>query len=256
MLAIRGAIVLLILAPVIVRSGGWRVFRTTRPFTHALRVGFGLVSLVAFFEALRRVPLATLIAIGFVGPLFLTLLSILVLKERVGIHRWSAVICGLAGVLLIVRPTTSGLDVWALVGALAALGWSASSVVVRLLARTDSDITLLAIMQLGTFAVLAIASVFVWRPIALLDFGLILVMAVALTAGHWGSIRALRLAPVSAVAPFQYIELLYATFFGWYFWNEWPAEHVWFGAAVVVASGLYVIWRERVRAIATSDSRS
>jgi drug/metabolite transporter (DMT)-like permease len=88
----------------------------------------------------------------------------------------------------------------------------------------------------------------VWQPVTLGQVGFILVLAVTLVVGQWLMLRAFRMAPVGVVAPFQYTGIVWATLIGWIVWEEFPALNVWIGASILIASGLYVMWRERVRA--------
>ena len=256
MLAIRSVVVLLLMLPWIHRAGGLAVLRTSRPRDHAIRVLCSLVSMVCFFEALRHLELATAIALGFVAPLIMTALSVPMLGERVGIHRWSAIVVGFAGALVIVRPGPDGVQPAALLCLFAAATWAASMVYARRLSRSDPEITMILFQNLAVALVMGVAAPLMWRPVGLFELGLIALMACAILVGQWCTFRGFRLAPVGLVAPFQYSELLWATLFGWLIWREFPDPPVWIGAAILIASGLYVIWRERVRGRETAGSGS
>jgi drug/metabolite transporter (DMT)-like permease len=242
---LRGLLVLLMLLPSLRRAGGLAALRTTRPFGHFLRAALSVASIGMFFEALRHLPLATVIAVGFVAPLFMTALSVPMLGERVGVHRWTAIGVGFAGVMVIVRPGPEGIEWAALLAIGGALGWAVSTVLVRRLARTERDITLLVYQNLGITLAMGAAAPFVWRPMGWDGVVFVVVMALTLAVAQWFQLRALRFAPVGLLAPFQYLELVWATLFGWLIWDEFPAAHVWLGTAIVIASGLYVLWRER-----------
>lgn len=244
-LSIRSLLVLVLLSPLVHRQGGLATFQTTRPGLHLLRAGIIVATIICFFESLRFLPLATVIAIGFAAPLFMTALSVVVLGERVGLHRWSAVAVGFVGVLLIVQPGGAAMvSLPALLALAAALLFAVSLVTLRLLARTESDSTLMVYPNLGIFLAGTVGLPFVWQPPTAIDLGLILAMAATLVLGQFAQLRAFRAAPVAVVAPFQYTELIWATLLGWAIWAEFPAAHVWAGAAVVIASGLYILWRE------------
>jgi drug/metabolite transporter (DMT)-like permease len=253
MLAVRSLFVLVLLVPLVRRAGGVAVLRTRHPGAHALRVGFSLLSMFCFFEALRHLELATAIALGFVAPLIMTALSVPMLGERVGIHRWSAILVGFLGAMIILRPGSDGFQPAALLCLLAAATWAASMVFVRKLSRHDSEATMMLFQNVAVFVVMSAAAPFVWRPIGAEEYGLAAAMAVAILAGQWCVFRGFREAPVGLVAPFQYSELLWATLLGWVFWREFPDAPVWIGTTLLVASGLYVIWRERVRARAIAS---
>lgn len=245
MMFVRSILVTLLMAPMIARAGGVRALKTRRPWGHALRAGFAVLAILCFFGSLRDLPLATAVAISFGAPLFMTALSVPVLREHVGPHRWGAVVVGLVGVLVIVRPDAEGALTGAALLALAgSVFFAGGMVTVRWLAKTETDLALLFWQNTGVLVVLGVVAAFDWRPMSWVDLALIASMAVLITAGQWCTVRAFRVAPVGVVAPFQYGELLWATLIGWLVWAELPAPHVWWGAAIVAASGLYVIWRE------------
>ncbi len=242
---IRSAFVLLLMAPMIVRAGGLAAVRTRRPLPHLLRVALAVASILTFFEALRFLPLATVIAIGFGAPLLMTAISVPVLGERVGAHRWTAIAVGFVGVLIITRPGPEGLSWPALLALVSSALFASHLVAARFLARTETDTALMFWQNLGVLVVSAALAPFFWVPVATADLAGIAAMAVLLLCGQFCTVRAFRTAPVGVVAPFQYVELLWAALIGYAFWSEVPAANVWAGASIVVASGLYVIWRER-----------
>lgn len=253
LIAARSAMVLVLLVPWVVRSGGWSALRTRRPGAQLLRGLLAVCSMLAFFESLRLLPLATVIAISFAAPLFMTLLSVPVLKERVGAHRWGALLAGFVGVSLIVGPEAMGGDLgWGAGLALtASLFYAASMTCVRWLSPTESDLSMMVWQNLTMGLAGAVGLLFVPLEMAPGMWTTVACMAVLVLLGQRCTFRALRLAPVGVVAPFHYSELLWAALFGWVFWREWPGAHVWWGALFVVGAGLYTLWRERVRTMAS-----
>lgn len=251
-LLLRSAAVVLLLVPLFMRRGGLLVFRTDRLSLHLWRCALNGVSLVLFFIALRQLELATLFAISFVGPLFMTAISVPMLGEKVGIHRWAAILVGFIGALVIIRPGADGFQLLALMAVASTCLWSLSMVIVRKLSATDGDATLLAYINTSLLLMGAVGAPFVWQPVSLREFGYVIALAVTLVIGQWLMLRAFRLAPVGVVAPFQYSGIIWATMIGWWVWSEFPAPNVWIGAAILIASGLYVMWREHVRARARS----
>jgi drug/metabolite transporter (DMT)-like permease len=207
--------------------------------------------MLAFFESLRLLPLATVIAISFAAPLFMTLLSVPLLKERVGVHRWGALLAGFVGVSLIVGPQAMdgelGLGAW--LALVAAFFYAASMTCVRWLSPTESDLSMLVWQNLTMGLAGAVGLFFVPLEVAPSMWPILALMAILVLVGQRCTFRALRLAPVGVVAPFHYGELLFAAFFGWVFWQEWPGSHVWWGALFVVGAGLYTLWRERARTL-------
>ena len=222
-----------------------RAIATRRPWAHAGRTALIAVSMLSFFEAMRHLPLATLVAISFGAPLFMTALSVPLLKERVGVHRWSAIVVGFVGVMVITRPGgAESFEPAALLAIGASAMYALAMVAMRGMVRTESDGALMFWQNLGVLAVSATMAPFFWRPLDWAALGFVLAMAGLVWVSQQLTIRAFRLAPVGAVAPFHYTELLWAALFGWLVWREVPAQHVWLGAAIVVASGLYVVFRE------------
>ncbi|MGQ0663380.1 MAG: DMT family transporter [Pseudomonadota bacterium] len=245
--ALRAAFAMALLAPVMGWAGGRAALATRRPLAHGLRALVSLAAILCFFEALRRLPLATAIAIGFAAPLFMTALSVPLLGERVGIHRWTAVAAGFVGVLVIARPGTGVFSLAAMLAIAASLFFAVSMIAVRWLARTETDAAMVFYQNLGILVGSAAYLPVVWVPVAALEVAVMATMAVALVLGQVFTVKALRVAAVGLVAPFQYTELIWAALLGFAFWGEVPEANVWVGAAVVVLSGLYTIWRESER---------
>ena len=251
LIAARSAMVLALLLPWVLRSGGWSALRTRRPGAHLLRGLLAVCSMLAFFESLRLLPLATVIAISFAAPLFMTLLSVPLLNERVGVHRWGALLAGFVGVSLIVGPQAMDGELgWgAGLALVASFFYAASMTCVRWLSPTESDLAMLVWQNLTMGLAGAVGLLFVPLEVRPGMWPIIALMAVLVFLGQRCTFRALRLAPVGVVAPFHYCELLFAALFGWVFWQEWPGSHVWWGALFVVGAGLYTLWRERARTL-------
>jgi drug/metabolite transporter (DMT)-like permease len=254
LVALRSVMVLLLVLPWVARAGGLAALRTRRPLAHVARGSLSVCSLLAFFESLRLLPLATVVAICFAAPLFMTLMSVVLLREHVGWQRWTALAAGFAGVSVIIGPQAMdgelGRGAW--MALTAALFYAASTTSVRWLAATESDLSMIVSQNLCMLVAGLVGLAFVPLEPPGVRMGLVIFASAALLLlGQRMTFRALRLAPVGAVAPFHYTELVWATLFGWLFWREWPAAHVWWGAALVVGAGLYAIWQERRRAAET-----
>lgn len=251
LIAARSLMVLVLLGPWVLHSGGWSALRTRRPWAHGVRGLFAVCSLLAFLESLRLLPLATVIAISFAAPLFMTLLSVPLLEERVGVHRWGALLAGFLGVTLIVGPQAMDgvLTLGTGLALVAAFFYAASMVCVRWLLPTESDLSMLVWQNLTMGLAGAVGLLFVPLEVTPGMWPIIALMAVLVLLGQRCTFRALRLAPIGVVAPFHYSELLFAAMFGWVFWQEWPGPHVWWGVFFVVGAGLYTLWRERARTL-------
>jgi drug/metabolite transporter (DMT)-like permease len=222
--------------------GAWR---TKRPLAHLSRGAIGLATMVLAFSALTYLPLAEAATIGFVAPLFSVMLSAVILSEKVGRYRWSAVAVGFIGVLIVMRPSGAGLPPIGLALALAAaLGVAAVTITIRQIGRTESMPTTVLWFTLFSMTVTgALLPVFGqahdargWAILAALGlFG---------GVGQLFLTSALRFAPVSVVVPFDYTQLIWAVLLGWAIWDTRPPATTWLGAAVIVASGLYTVYRE------------
>jgi drug/metabolite transporter (DMT)-like permease len=248
MLALRSAFVMLVLLPYFLRAGGLALFRTGQARLHLARLVFMFFSILAFFHALSLLPLAMVVALGFSTPIFVTALSRPMLGERVDGARWAAVLFGFAGTIVVVNPTMAGFSAIALLPLLSAMGWAMVQLLARKLTRTDSDATILVYLNTGLVVAFGALAPLAWVEIEAAAVGVCFLLGVLMVAAQWLMLRAIRLAPIATVTPFQYLELPLAIAFGWAIWSEWPGPHVFAGAAMIVASGLFVVWTERRRA--------
>lgn len=250
-------------------EGGFSQLRVNQPHLHLLRVVFIVAANSCFYAALVAMPLAMATAIYFVAPLFVTLLAIPVLGERVGPRRIAAVTLGFCGVLVILGPEitkAAGVGWIALLPIGAAFGYASMSVLTRKLgARAPasvlsfwvqvafivSGLVMAAVAGDGRFAAHPDVSesaafllrAWVWPPAEDWPWFALLGM-IAGIVGYVMS-QAYRLAAASTVAPFEYMLLIYALFWGWLIFGEWPPVTVFAGAAIVIGSGVYIVWRER-----------
>jgi drug/metabolite transporter (DMT)-like permease len=227
-----------------VRSGPGR-FHVRRPALQVLR-GLGLVgSAILFMAALGRMPLAETSAISYVSPALITILSIPVLGEVVGVRRWAAVIVGLLGVLLVVRPGTAAFQPAALFPMLSALCWATASVVTRKISAAErATTTLLWSAVIGLVVLSAmLPAVAIWPRPSELALGLLLGMIASI--GQYLMVLAYRHAAASLLAPFSYMQLLWSTSLGWLVFGAWPDGWALAGAAIIVGSGLVMAGRER-----------
>ena len=222
--------------------GAWR---TRRPLAHLTRGALGLTTMALAFSALAYLPLAEATTIGFVAPLFSVMLSALVLSEPVGRHRWSAVALGFLGVLIVVQPAGSHLPPVGLVLALlSALGVAGVTITIRQIGRTESTPTTVLWFSLFSMAVSALLMPFFAEAHSAKEWALLAVLGVTGGVGQLFLTSSLRFAPVAVVVPFDYVQLLWAVLLGWAIWQTHPAATSWIGAAVIIASGLYTVYRE------------
>ncbi len=226
-------------------TGNFGAWRTKRPLAHLGRGAIGLSTMVTAFAALTFLPLAESATIGFVAPLFSVILSALILREPVGRHRWSAVALGFIGVLIVMQPSGGDLPPVGLALALAAaLGVAGVTITIRTIGRTESTPTIVL-----WFTLFSMAATGTLLPF----FGAIHdgpTWAILIALGLFGGVgqlfltSSLRFAPVPVVVPFDYSQLLWAVLLGWALWGTRPPASTWAGAAVIVASGLYTLYRE------------
>lgn len=231
--------------PVVRADGGWAALRTRRPGLHLIRAAAVVLALASFFMGLRFMPLAEALTLVFTGPLFLTLLAIPLLGERVGPHRLGAVAVGFAGVIVAMRPGAEAFRVEALYLLFSGLTFALTSVLTRLLGRSETNGAILFYSTLGQFVPTALLLPWSWMmPLGTTDW--LLFLALGLVGGCAMQCMTLgfRYAPASLIAPFEYSALLWGTLSGWLIWREFPDPAVWAGAALLVSSGLYIAWRE------------
>jgi drug/metabolite transporter (DMT)-like permease len=230
----------------IAASRNFGAWRTQRPLAHLWRAGAGLTTLILSFSALALLPLAEATTIGFAAPLFAVALSALVLGEPVGRYRWGAVAVGFLGVLVVMRPEGRHLPpLGLLLAALSAFGAGIVTITIRQVGRTEATQTTVL-----WFSLTSILATGLLMPVfAKAHDGRTWLILLALGAvGGTSQIcltASLRYAPVPVVVPFDYMQLLWAVLLGWLVFADAPASTTWYGAAIIVASGLFTVYRER-----------
>ncbi|MBZ9647325.1 DMT family transporter [Sphingobium sp. 3R8] len=230
-------------------AGGLRTVRTRRIGVHASRMMMGLTGMLLNFLSYILLPPAEAATIGFTMPIFGTILSALILREATGIHRWSAVLVGFIGVLVIVRPDAGHFPIQGVAVAIAAALVTASvSLVLRELGRTEAAGVVVFWFTVLSMIPLDIAMPFVAQAHDALTWGLLLVIGLFGGIAQLCLTAALRWAPVSVVLPMDYSTIIWTTLLGVAIGENWPMATTWAGAALIVASGLYIAWREHVRA--------
>ena len=226
-------------------SRNFEVWRTARPLAHAWRAVAGLATMMLAFSALAFLPLAESTTLSFAAPLFAIILSALVLGERVGPHRWGAVVLGFAGVLVVMQPEGSHLPTAGLLlAAAAAFGVGVTTITIRQIGSTEGTQTIVLWFSLLSLAAIGALMPFFGRVHDAREW------VILLAIGSFGGIAqllltaSLRFAPVPVVVPFDYTQLLWAVLLGWLVFADEPAATTWLGAAIIIASGLYTLWRE------------
>ncbi|MFC3714476.1 DMT family transporter [Sphingoaurantiacus capsulatus] len=225
---------------------GWAGTKVVRPKAHVSRAIIGLTGMVLNFQAIRMLPLAEATVISFSVPFFATALAAIFLAEPVGRHRWTAIAVGLVGVVIVVQPGGSHIEpVAALVGIVAALAVATVTVTLRQLGSTESATATVFWFSIASTIVTGLTMPWFFQAHDAVTWGLLLWVGIAGGAAQLVNTASLRLAPVPVLAPFDYLQLLWAVLLGWLIWQTSPTAATWAGAAVIVASGLYIVHRER-----------
>lgn len=237
-----------IMLAIVWRRGGLGRLRTQRPMLQLLR-GIGvLASSIVFVMALRYLPLADATATGFVAPLFVTALSIPILRETIGWRRWTATLVGFVGVVIVVRPGGAGFQIASLLAVASALAWAFAMIMTRMMSRTESPLATLTYSAMIGFGLTSLAVPFLWGPVTPMILLMGVFVGASSTVGHWLIVLAYRHADASLLAPFSYIQLLWATLFGLIVFAVLPDLWTLVGAVIIAGSGLYTAHRERIRA--------
>lgn len=240
---LRNALGIMIFLPLL-RSGGVAFLRTGRLGLHAVRGLLNVTAMLMFFTGLGLIPVARATALSFTAPLFMALLSVLFLGERFRMRRWLALVFGFAGTLVILRPGMVPADSGSLLVVGAAMLWAVTMVVIKILSRTESSVAITAYMNLflALFSVGPAVWVWVWPSPAMWIW--LVAIGVLGNIAQIALSQALKEADPTAVMPFDFLKLVWATLLGLWVFGELPDLLTWLGAVVVFASGFYIAWRE------------
>jgi drug/metabolite transporter (DMT)-like permease len=226
-----------------------RLAKSNAPTQQSIRSVLLMVTTVLFSIGLLYLPLPTASTIMFMSPIFTTMLSVMLLGEHVGPRRWAGVALGFLGAIIVVQPWQAGTDTFN-IGTLfmlaAALTNSGYQIATRKVRGDDPRTSLLFTAAFGAVITSAVVP-FYWSHPDLKGWALLAGSGFFGALGHFCIIAAYRNAPASVVAPFSYTSLIWATLLGYLIWSDFPANNVWYGAALIIASGLYIFWRERQR---------
>jgi len=240
---VRQLVMVAIMAPTLARSFPDSI-KTQRPFLQLTRIAVALIAMLAGFTALINMPIADATAIGFAKSFFVTIFAIFILKETVGIRRWTATLVGFCGVLVMLQPGGNGFSIYGIYAAIAAIAAGLVMVILRLLSRTEKPSTILIYQAIGVGLVLTFPGIYFWQTPTTTEW--LILIAVGVT-GYWSqmsNILAYKLGEASLLAPLEYTRLIYATIIGISVFGEYPGKSTIAGAAIVVAASAYTIHRE------------
>jgi drug/metabolite transporter (DMT)-like permease len=235
-------------------TGNLKSVRTKRFSAHLGRTAAGLLGMTATFGSIHLLPLAEATSFQFAAPIFATLLGALWLREPTGVHRWSAVLMGFAGILIIAQPGGHAVPLTgAAVGLAAAFMIAVISILLRQIGRTESAGATVFWFSLLSVPPLGVAWLLDFRAHDAATWALLAAVGAVGGAGQIALTAALRHAPVSVVVPMDYSALIWATLFGWLLFDQLPSDTTWIGAPLLIGSGLYIALREhRLRKAASA----
>jgi drug/metabolite transporter (DMT)-like permease len=235
---------------------GFASLKTKRVVAHVARMAIGLVAMGLNFLTFVLLPLAEATAIGFSVPIFATLLAAVLLGERTGRWRWSAILVGFLGVLVIVQPGSGHIGTYGgAVAVAAALSTAGATIAIRRLGATEPAAATVFWFGVSSLVPLAVVMLFVARPHDAHTFAVIAGLSAAGGVAQLLLTGALRLAPVALIMPMDYSSLLWASLLGWLIFAQLPSRWTWLGAPIVIAAGLVILWREqRLRILASATA--
>lgn len=239
----RTVIAFLFFMPWVMRSG-LDIFRTRRIGLHLIRAALQTASAITFFVALSVTELATVTALHFTAPIFATIIAVFALGERISFRRWSAILIAFAGTIVILRPGLDAVGHGPLLTIVSAFFWGVAMIVVKLLGRTDSSVTITAYMYLLTMPMTLLPALYDWQWPALDHYGWIVLIGITAALAHLLMAEALTRGDTHVVTPFDFLRLIWASLAGFIFFAETPDRYVWIGGFMIFAGVAYIAWRE------------
>lgn len=252
----RCAFGLLVVIPWFIRYGV-APLRTKRLNLHVFRGCINVVAMLAGFYALSITPLADVAALSFTAPIFATLLAIVFLREVVGIRRWCAILFGFFGTLVVLKPGFEMMSDGQLLVVLSALLWACALIIIKILARTESSITIITYYVLLMAPLSAIPAALVWIAPTIQQVIIMAVMGVLGTFGQLLMTEALKEGDTNVVMPLDFFKMIWAVLLGFFIFGEVPGLSTWFGGAMIFGSITYIAYREhKIRQASVAQSVS
>ena len=212
-----------------------------------IRSLFLFLSTILFFYAISIISLPEALTLAFVSPMIVTLLSAIILKEEVGFRRWSAVVVGFIGVLFVIRPGFNEINLATITALGCGICYAIYIISTRKLSNQDSPLLTLIFTGLSGSIVISLIVPFYWSDLTLLQLLLLVLLAAIGTLAHFLLILSLNFAEASKLAPLSYSEIIMNVIIGYYFFGDFPSQWVWIGLVIIVASGVYISFRENIK---------
>lgn len=235
---------MLVFMPLIFRHG-LGFLRTERLPMHGLRGILNALAMFAFFTGLGLVPVAHANAIAFSAPLFTAILSVLLLGERFQVRRWTAIVVGFIGTLIILRPGVATIDTGSLLVLLSAGLWGITMIVIRVLGRTESSLTTTGYMNIFLTTFSLFPAIYLWETPGGMAWFWLVVIGVTGTLAQIALAEALKIAETTVVMPFDFLKIVWGALLGIVLFAEVPGFYTWVGGAIIFTSTFYIAWRER-----------
>lgn len=245
---VRSIFALATLMPLILRGAGWAGLRTRDPWSHAWRSALQVTIVTIWYLGLGHLELADATAITMGAPIIMTAMSAVWLKEKVGPRRWAAVGVGFLGMLLIIRPGSTLFNPWALLPLIVSFAYSGFWISSRALRDRETVAALTFYPQISIFIVSGLWAAFVWQPLNQPGLIAMIIAGVGAAISHLGITLAARWAPASLLAPLDYVPLVWSAIAGYVVFGDLPDAMTVAGAALIVAAGLFIAYRESRRA--------
>ena len=236
---------LLVVVPWFVRLG-LQPLRTSRLGMLTLRGAINVISMLAFFTALSIAPLAEVTALSFTAPIFATLLAMLIFHETVGIRRWTAIVVGFVGTLVILRPGAGDIGLGATLTIFSALLWGVCMMIIKSLGRTESAVTITVYMSLVMAPLSLIAALFVWHWPTWWQLLWMIGIGILGGAGQMAMAEALRTAETHVIMPVDFIKLVWVAAIAYLAFGEVPDAYTWVGGILIFGATAFIAWREHV----------
>ena len=243
---------LLAFAPFLLRSG-LESLKTRRIGLHAVRGTLNVIGMLSYYMALSLAPLAKVTALSFSAPLFATVLALIVLGETIRARRITALVLGYLGALVILRPGFVALDTGSIYALISAAAWGLGMIVIKVLSRSESSLTITIYMTLVAMPITLAAAVTVWQTPTLTQMAWLAAIGTLASLANLSVAQAFKDADLTAILPFDFTKLIWASAIGYLVFAEEPSPWTWVGGTIIFAAATYIAFRERQTRAARPD---